>query len=133
VFLQHLFVFLQNSFIVLFLQRSYTATTKKTQSKYKESTNQIGSFYKPKKMITEDRLKWLQQNKQRGDVAQVVRMMNPKNNKKGITYNVGASIINGNLWGKWGAAFTENLEKYITDRNKRIEEESKKYSKKLIA
>lgn len=77
--------------------------------------------------ITPQRLKWLQDNKGHGDVAKVVKNLNPKATPKGITYSEALSIINGNLWGKWGNAFCNELERLITKRNKKEQREKAKY------
>lgn len=69
-------------------------------------------------MITEERLQWIRDNKEHGDIKAVVRELNPKNNKKGVTETEARSIINGNLVGKWGNAVVNALEKRIKARNK---------------
>ena len=80
-------------------------------------------------MITEKRLKWLQGNKQHGDTAAVVKLLNPKNSKYGISYSEAGSIINGLLWGRHGQAFTDALEKRIDLRLIAKASEEKKYEK----
>ncbi len=79
-------------------------------------------------MITETKLQWLRDNKKHGEVMQAVRTLNPKLNVKGISESEANSIMAGNLWGKWGKSFTNELEKIIRKRQKREEKEIKKYS-----
>lgn len=79
-------------------------------------------------MITDKRLKWLQAKKKRGDILAVVKELNPKNSKNGVTYSEAASILNGNLWGTFGQAVTDTLEHLINKRNRQIEKDKKKYS-----
>lgn len=81
-------------------------------------------------MITDEKLTWLQQNKRRGDIAAVQKKLNPKNNPNGISLPECGSIINGNLWGKWGKIFTDALEQHITDRAKAEAAEKEKYTSK---
>lgn len=78
--------------------------------------------------MTKERFKFLQDNKQRGDITEVVRILNPKNNPKGVTYSEANSIIHGTLKGKWFDAVTNTLENIITKRQRRIKREQKKYS-----
>lgn len=78
--------------------------------------------------ITEERLKWLNDNKAYGEIAKVVKQLNPNDSKKGIDYTTAGSIMAGNLWGKWGAAFTDALEKSINARLKQEAKEKAKYA-----
>lgn len=80
-------------------------------------------------MISEERLKWLQANKGRGDILAVVAELNPDNDPEGINYPVAASIINGKLWGKHGEAFCNALEVRINNRIEKLEEERRLYAK----
>ena len=79
-------------------------------------------------MITEERLKWLQENKEKGEVAQAWRNLNPTEIKSKISYPEAQSIIAGNLWGKWGQLFTDELERIIKERIKKVQLEKEKYS-----
>lgn len=79
-------------------------------------------------MISIERLKWLQENKKHGDISAVVKQLNPKGSKKGISNTEALAIINGNLWGKHGAEFCNALEKLIKKRNRILKLESKRYA-----
>ena len=79
-------------------------------------------------MITAERLRWLQDNKIHGEVAAVVKKLNPKKSDKLISYSEALSIINGNLWGTHGKLFTDELEKVIRTRLAAAEKEKAKYA-----
>lgn len=79
-------------------------------------------------MVTEIRLKWLNNNKKYGDVAAVVKAINGNKKKAILSYNEAISIINGNLYGTHGNAFIEALEARINDRLKLIANDKEKYS-----
>lgn len=79
-------------------------------------------------MITAERLRWLNENKAHGEILKVVKQLNPKNTTKGISYTAAGSILSGDLWGRWGASFTDALEKTIRERQKREAREMAKYT-----
>ena len=79
-------------------------------------------------MITSERLIWLQKNKEHGDTAAVVKILNPKSTAKGISYAEAHSIITGRLKGKWCNAFCNELERLIKKRIRRQAREAKKYA-----
>ncbi len=75
-------------------------------------------------MITEARLKWLNDNKQRGDIPLVVKNLADT----GVTKPEAYVIIKGVLWGEHGEAVTDELERVIKERQRKLKKEEKKFS-----
>ena len=80
-------------------------------------------------MISQERLKFLQDNKQRGDIANVVKLINPKAKINGLKFSVAYDIIDGRTWGKYGKQVTDAMEKIIKDRQRILKIEKSKYAK----
>lgn len=80
-------------------------------------------------MISAERLKYLQDNKQRGDIAAIVKKLNPKANIKGLKFPTAYDIIEGRIWGKWGEVVCAELELIILVRQEIIKLEKEKYAK----
>lgn len=78
-------------------------------------------------MITEERLKFLKDNKQRGDISAAVKKINPKNNPNGLSLSMANNIIAGTHWGKFGKELTDTLEEIINERKTAIDLEKAKY------
>ena len=76
--------------------------------------------------ITKERLKWLQKNKEYGEVSATVKKMNDAG--QDITYTEALAIINGTLWGAWGKLFTDALESLILERINSVKAEKEKYT-----
>ncbi len=80
-------------------------------------------------MISKEKLEFLQANKQRGDIAQVVKNLNPKASIKGLKFPTAYDIVDGRIFGKWGLPVTKELEKIIKDRQRILRIEKNKYAK----
>lgn len=77
-------------------------------------------------MISEERKAWILKNKAHGDIKAAVDNLNKKGKK--VKLNVAHQVVSNGLWGEFGKAVWDELERVIKKRIAQLQKEKELYA-----